>query len=99
MDSNYEDMLNEQLIVKDDEEVLCEEEEEFKIFELPVVYKMQGVIGIQANTLEEAIEYFKDNVNDIELPEEPEYVLDSYRIASDDIDYLKEFNGIKTDII
>lgn len=97
MDSDYKNMLDEQFIVRDDDEddILYEEEGLPKVFELPVVYKMQGVIRVEADTLEKAIEYFKDNVDDIELPEEPEYVIDSYHIVDEDIDYLKEFNELE----
>lgn len=61
-------------------------------YKIPVSYSVCGEIEVEANSLEEALEYAKDNVRDLELPDEPQYIEDSYEI-NDDIDLLRSING------
>lgn len=61
-------------------------------YKIPVSYSVCGEIEVEANSLEEALKYAKDNVRDLELPDEPQYIEDSYEI-NDDIDLLRSING------
>lgn len=61
-------------------------------YKIPVSYSVCGEIEVEANSLEEALEYAKDNVRDLKLPDEPQYIEDSYKI-NDDIDLLRSING------
>lgn len=60
-------------------------------YKIPVSYSVCGEVEIEANSLEEALEYAKDNIRDLELPDEPQYIEDSYEI-NDDIELLKAIN-------
>lgn len=61
-------------------------------FKIPVEYKVWGTVEVEAETMEEALEYARNNINTLELPDEPEYVEDSYVIAVEDIEELKNYN-------
>ena len=58
---------------------------------LPVTWEVCGLVEVEANSIEEAIEYFNQNSSDIELPENPEYVDGSFVLSDDDPDYIKYF--------
>lgn len=58
---------------------------------LPVTWEVCGLVEVEANSIEEAIEYFNQNASDIELPENPEYVDGSFVLIDDDPDYIKCF--------
>ena len=58
---------------------------------LPVTWEVCGLVEIEANSIEEAVEYFNQNSSDIELPENPEYVDGSFALSGDDPDYIKCF--------
>lgn len=58
---------------------------------LPVTWEVCGLVEIEANSIEEAVEYFNQNSSDIELPENPEYVDGSFVLSDDDPDYIKYF--------
>lgn len=69
-----------------------------KKFKIPVTWMVWDKVEVEADTLEDAIKWVKDNIDEIPLGTEPEYVEDSYRIDGDDgfcsnqdlIKYLKE---------
>lgn len=58
---------------------------------LPVTWEVCGLVEVEANSIEEAVEYFNQNSSDIELPENPEYVDGSFALNDDDPDYIKCF--------
>lgn len=58
---------------------------------LPVTWEVCGLVEVEANSIEEAVEYFNQNSSDIELPENPEYVDGSFVLSDDDPDYIKYF--------
>lgn len=64
-----------------------------RIFKIPVTYEVHGTVDIEANTLEEAMKYANDNIDDLPLVEAPEYVDGSYEI--NDFDMAKFINGIE----
>ena len=56
-----------------------------KIFKIPVTYKSWGLIEVEAETLADAYKYAEENINDLPLPQEPEYIDDSYEIEKGDM--------------
>ena len=61
-------------------------------FKIPVEYKVWGLVEVQADSLEEAFTYAINNIDELELPDRPEYVEDSYEIAADNIHDLEWYN-------
>lgn len=53
---------------------------EINTYKIPVVYQSWGLVDVEAQSLDEAIEYAEDNLNDLPLPDDPQYVEDSYEI-------------------
>lgn len=60
-------------------------------FRLPVVWEMYGVVEVEAESLEAAVDYFKENSDDIPLPTEFHYVDASFALSCDEISYLELF--------
>ena len=58
-------------------------------FYLPVTWEECGVVEIKANSLEEAIAYFNDNTDEIEIPDEKHYVDSSFRLTTDEIEDIR----------
>lgn len=54
-----------------------------------VTWQMCGYVDIDAPTMEEAMEKFKNDVDMIPLPEDGEYVDASFELSSDDPEVLK----------
>ena len=63
-----------------------------KTFKIPVEYKLWGLVEVEANSLEEAIEYANENISEKALTDRPEYVEASFEIAAYDADELKLYN-------
>lgn len=61
---------------------------------LPVTYSVFGFVNIEAETIEDAIQYFKENSDDIELPldVDTEYVEGSFELSSEDKEYIEFLN-------
>ena len=59
-----------------------------KTFRLPVTWDVCGFVNVEAESLEEAVQDFNENVDKYELPE-PEYVDGSFRLTEDNIEILK----------
>ena len=51
-----------------------------KKFSIPVVWKVWDKVEVEAETIEEAIEYVKNNINENPLGTEPEYIDGTYKI-------------------
>ena len=71
-----------------------------KKFSIPVTWEVWDKVEVEAETIEEAIQYLKDNVDTIPLGTEPEYIDGSYKIddgsngeatIEDTIKYLKMY--------
>lgn len=71
-----------------------------KKFSIPVTWEVWDKIEVEAETIEEAIQYVKDNLDTIPLGTEPEYIDGSYKIEDgnngesdieETVDYLKEY--------
>lgn len=65
-----------------------------KTFKLPVTYSVWGYVNVKAETIEDAIQYFKENSDDIELPldVDTEYVEGSFELSSEDKEYIEFLN-------
>ena len=55
-----------------------------KTFLIPVEWESFGTVEIQANTLEEALQYAKENIDELPLPDDREYMEGSYKINEDE---------------
>ena len=71
-----------------------------KKFSIPVTWGVWDKIEVEAETIEDAIQYVKDNIDTIPLGTEPEYIDGSYKIddgengnanIEDAVKYLKEY--------
>jgi hypothetical protein len=63
-----------------------------KKYKIPVQYMVSGFLEIEAASAEEAIKEAVDNIDDYELPYQPEYVDDSFEV-NDDLGFVKYING------
>lgn len=52
-------------------------------------WQMCGYVDIDADTMEEAMEIFRENSDDIPLPKDAEYVDGSFVLSSEDVDEMK----------
>ena len=62
-------------------------------FKIPVEWSVYGVVEIEADSMEEAVNKFDETIDDIPLPDQSEYIDDSFRRETgcdDDIEYYKE---------
>ena len=71
-----------------------------KRFSIPVIWEVWDKIEVEAETIEEAIAYVKENIDEIPLGTWPEYIDGSYRIDDGDngnatiedaVHYLKKY--------
>jgi len=62
-----------------------------KKFKIPVTYELYGYVIVEARTLKEAIKYAVDNIDDLPLPDNPEYVDGSF-VVEEDFDVVKCIN-------
>ena len=69
-----------------------------KRFYIPVTWEVWDKIEVEAETIEEAVEYVLENIDDIPLGTEPEYIDGSYRLdcgGNDSVEgivkYLKDY--------
>lgn len=78
-----------------------------KKFKIPVTWEVWDQIEVCAETIEEAIQYVRDNIDTIPLGTEPEYIDGSYKIDDGDngyasieetVEYLKLYWNIDGDI-
>ena len=58
---------------------------------LPVTWEAFGIVEIEANSIEEAINYFNENSDYIHMPKDSEYVDGSFRLSESDPDFIKMF--------
>lgn len=70
-----------------------------KTWKIPVTWEMYGMVKIEANTLEEAMEIARDDEGVIPLPE-GDYVDGSWRLTETDKELVRElYNDNDTDEI
>ena len=58
-------------------------------FYLPVTWEEYGVVTVEADSIESAIEYFIEHVDDIDTPDEKFYVDGSFRLTTENIEDVK----------
>lgn len=70
-----------------------------KLWKIPVTWEVCGVVYLEANTLEEAIEQARDDDGVIPLPTESDYVDGSWRVTEEDTETVRELynNNQKND--
>ena len=56
---------------------------------LPVTWEVCGIVEIEANSIEEAIDYFNENCDNIELPKDGEYVDGSFCLSDNTPEFIK----------
>lgn len=61
-----------------------------KTWKIPVTWAMQGVVIVEASTLAEAVEIIR-NDNKHPIPNDSEYLGDSWDVATEDADYLRKW--------
>lgn len=66
-----------------------------KVFSIPMIWEVWDKIEVIAESLEEAIEYINDNINDISLGDEPEFQEGTYRIFDGHNDFITRAEMIK----
>jgi len=67
-----------------------------KKWQIPVTWQMSGVVCVEADTLDEAID-LANNDGEIGLPS-GNYVDSSFEVSFDDVDYIRQFyNGNQSD--
>lgn len=57
-----------------------------KTWKVPVTWEVYSTVDVEADTVEEAIELVRCDVDDMPLPTDTYYVDDSFRLSSDDVD-------------
>ena len=58
---------------------------------LPVTWEAFGIVETEANSIEEAVNYFNENSYYINMPKNSEYVDGSFRLSESDPDFIKLF--------
>lgn len=54
-----------------------------KYWKIPVTWEVCGVVEVEGKTIEEALENFNKTEDEIGLPDDAEYVDDSFRLSND----------------
>lgn len=73
-------------------QTLSKENIKINTYTIPVTWEVYATVEVEATSLEEAVEIFKDTKDDIPLPVDSEYVDDSFQLSGKDIEFLKLFN-------
>lgn len=63
-----------------------------KTFKIPVTWEEYGYVEIEANSIEEALEYANKNIDELPLPDDNHYVDGSY-VIEQDIEVIKLLNN------
>lgn len=61
-----------------------------KKFEIPVSWEVWDTVEIEAESFDEAVKWLEENIDEVPLGTEPEYVLNSYEIDYDAFDIFRE---------
>ena len=59
---------------------------------LPVTWEVCDFVTIEADSIDEAIEKFKETEDDIPLPTEPDYVDGSFSLSTEDPEIIRFYN-------
>ena len=91
VESNYEeDIICE---VRDDSEVdyVIKGKNNMKTWKIPVVWQEMGIVVVEANTLEEAIEIARADDGVIPIPDDGSFLEGSWEVDCEDEDFLRKF--------
>lgn len=66
-----------------------------KTWKVPITWEVCGEVDIEANSLEEAVEIFKEKSDEISLPEQSFYVDDSFKLTTDNIEEIKVMTEVE----
>lgn len=61
------------------------------IWDIPVSWEMYGIISVESETLEQAMKVAQDEDGNIPLPANAHYVDGSWRLSSDEEEYVRLF--------
>lgn len=61
-------------------------------FKISVEYNMYGTVDVEAESLEEALKYAKENIDDLPLPDNSEYIDGSYKVDEESTRMINDFN-------
>lgn len=64
-----------------------------KFFNIAVEYAVYGTISVETENLEEAIKFAEDNIDELPLPYEPEYIDGSYKIDKESTILFNEYSN------
>lgn len=62
-----------------------------KSWDVPVQWTVEGIVTVEANTLAEAIEIARDDAGVIPVPDDPDFVDNSWRVACEDVGWLRRW--------
>lgn len=62
-----------------------------KTFKIPVTWEVCGFVNVSAETIEDAIKDFKENIDEYELPDYPDYVDGSFALSTDEAKIIKMY--------
>lgn len=66
-----------------------------KTWKIPVTWEVCGEVDIEANSLEEAVEIFKEKMDEVPLPSESYYVDGSFKLTTDNIEEIKVMTEVE----
>lgn len=65
-----------------------------KIMKVAVTWEVCGYVDIEAETMEEAMEYFNENSDEIKLPDDFDYVDGSFQLSSQDVEEMETMSDL-----
>jgi hypothetical protein len=69
-----------------------------KTWRIPVVWSMKGIVSVEAESLADALELARDDAGVIPLPENGEFLDDSWEVDCFDEEYIRQcFNDNQED--
>ncbi len=73
-------------------ESLSKEDIKIDTYKIPVTWEVYATVEIEATSVEEAVAIFKETEDEIPLPTTPDYVDESFRLATEDMEEIKNIN-------
>ena len=56
---------------------------------LPVTWEAFGIVEVEANSIEEAVNYFNENSDYIHMPKDSEYVDGSFNLSDSELEFIE----------
>lgn len=73
--------------------------DEIKTFLIPVEWTVRSTIRVEANSLQEAVDFAKEHINDIPITSDNEYIEDSYTVVDDDLENAQSYADISSIVL